>query len=185
MALTNIDRDLLKRCIAGDPSGWKDFVDRFLPLVIHVVQHSATSRSLRISSSDIDDFCADVFLAVLASDYAVLRNFRGQSSLATYLAVVARRVVVREMSRRRMVEQPLPAGMQVHAESKDQQRIENRDEVHRMLEGLPETEAQIVRQFHLEGRSYREISSGLGVPENSIGPTLTRAHAKIRHRHEV
>jgi RNA polymerase sigma-70 factor, ECF subfamily len=37
-----------------------------------------------------------------------------------------------------------------------------------------------VQQFHLEGRSYREISSRLGVPENSIGPTLSRARAKLR-----
>ena len=62
------------------------------------------------------------------------------------------------------------------------QRIENREEVLRMLEGLPDAEAAIVRQFHLEGRSYQEISHGLGIPENSIGPTLTRARAKIRSR---
>ena len=45
-------------------------------------------------------------------------------------------------------------------------------------------DAKIVRQYHLEGRSYREISAGLGVPENSIGPTLSRARARLRG-HEV
>jgi RNA polymerase sigma-70 factor, ECF subfamily len=43
-------------------------------------------------------------------------------------------------------------------------------------------EARIVRQYHIEGRTYREISAGLGVPENSIGPTLTRARARLRSR---
>ena len=43
-----------------------------------------------------------------------------------------------------------------------------------------ETEAMVVKLFHLEGRSYREISSGLGIPENSIGPTLSRAREKLR-----
>ena len=38
--------------------------------------------------------CAEVFLALLDRDYAVLRAFRGDSSLATYLTVVARRVIV-------------------------------------------------------------------------------------------
>jgi RNA polymerase sigma-70 factor (ECF subfamily) len=49
-----------------------------------------------------------------------------------------------------------------------------------MLAGLPDMEAKIVRQFHIEGRSYREISTGLGVPENSIGPALSRARARLR-----
>jgi RNA polymerase sigma-70 factor (ECF subfamily) len=45
-------------------------------------------------------------------------------------------------------------------------------------------DAKIVRQYHIEGRTYREISNGLGVPENSIGPALSRARAKLRS-HEV
>ena len=39
----------------------------------------------------------EVFLTALKNDFAVLRNFRGKSSLATYLTVVARRVVVKEL----------------------------------------------------------------------------------------
>jgi RNA polymerase sigma-70 factor (ECF subfamily) len=34
--------------------------------------------------------------------------------------------------------------------------------------------------YHLEGKSYREISQALGLPENSIGPTLHRAREKLR-----
>jgi RNA polymerase sigma-70 factor (ECF subfamily) len=34
--------------------------------------------------------------------------------------------------------------------------------------------------YHLEGKSYREISSVIGMPENSIGPMLSRARAKMR-----
>jgi RNA polymerase sigma-70 factor (ECF subfamily) len=34
--------------------------------------------------------------------------------------------------------------------------------------------------YHLEGKSYHEISQDLGIPENSIGPALSRARAKMR-----
>jgi RNA polymerase sigma-70 factor (ECF subfamily) len=34
----------------------------------------------------------------------------------------------------------------------------------------------------MEGRSYHDISQALGVPENSIGPLLTRAREKLRRR---
>ena len=65
--------------------------------------------------------------------------------------------------------------------SKELQRVvEDKEEVQRMLEDLPPSEAEIVRQFHLEGKSYREISSQLGIPENSIGPMLSRARLKMR-----
>ncbi len=188
MAFTDIDRNLLKRCIAEEPGAWKDFVDRFIGLFVHVIGHTAQARSVRLLPADIDDLCAEVFLALLANDYAVLRQFRGKSSLATYLAVIARRIVVREIARRRKAEAlghvaAHQASIDMaHGSNREQQRIENRDEVQRMLSGLPQQDAEVVRQFHLEGKSYREISSHLGIPENSIGPTLSRARERMRQR---
>jgi len=41
VALTEIDRNLLKRCLAEEPGAWKDFVDRFMGLFVHVVTHTA------------------------------------------------------------------------------------------------------------------------------------------------
>lgn len=186
MALTEIDRNLLERCLAGEPGAWKDFVDRFLGLFVHVVQHVAHARSVRLSPEDIDDLCAEVFVALLADNASVLRRFRGQSSLATYLTVVARRVVVREIARRRMAEalghvDAHGASLErAHAAATEQSRIEDREQVHQLLQQLSDTDREVVRQFHLEGKSYREISSHLGIPENSIGPTLTRARDKLR-----
>lgn len=188
MALTEIDRDLLKRCLTGDPRSWRDFVDRFLGLFIHVVNHTAHARSVQVSQEDVDDLCAEVFVGLLDNDFAVLQNFRGECSLATYLTVVARRIIVREMARRRMAEalghvNAHQASLEhVATDRPDGHRVENREEVERMLAGLPATEARIVSEYHLEGRSYREISDKLGVPENSIGPTLTRARARLRGR---
>lgn len=192
MALTEIDRSLLQRCLAEEPGAWKDFVDRFLGLFIHVVQHTAHVRSVRLTQEDVDDLCAEVFVTLLADKYAVLRNFRGLSSLATYLTVIARRVVIFEMTRRRMAE--AMGHVQAHQTSlkqanadsgimsRDQQRVDDQEEIQLMLDGLPFPDSEVVRQFHIEGRSYREISAKLSIPENSIGPTLTRAREKLRAR---
>ena len=76
-------------------------------LVIHVVNHTAQARSVRLTSEDRDDLCAEVFLQLVKDDFAILRHFRGQASLATYLAVVARRTVVREIVQRKS---PMPLG---------------------------------------------------------------------------
>src|SRR5262245_40231276 len=122
-------------------------------------------------------------MAILADDFGVLRRFRGQSSLATYLTVIARRVVVRELLKRRIV--PNPADTSEMREVEDtagdhEARVANREEVERMLDELRGEEADIVRLYHIEGKSYTEISRQTGVPENSIGPALSRARAKLR-----
>lgn len=182
-----IDRNLLARCLDREPGAWKEFVDRFAGLFAHVIQHTANARSIPLTSHDIDDLAADVFLALLANNSDILRRFRGESSLSTYLTVICRRIVVLEMIRRRMAEEM--GHVKTHGTALERAnvgdtdastRIENRELVQRMLDGLAETESAVVRMFHLEGRSYHEIATGLGVAENSIGPILTRAREKLR-----
>ena len=182
MALSDIDRSLLQRCLGRKPRAWEDFVDRFMGLVIHVVNHSVQCRSLRLSAEDREDLVAQVFLTVVKDELAVLRNFRGDSSLATYLTVVARRVVVRELLKQ-------PSSVPMHGGegsgigrvvSPSADRSGDREEIERLLEELDGAEAEIVRMYHLEGKSYHEISTAVGMPENSVGPTLSRARSKMR-----
>ena len=188
MALTEIDRNLLKRCLSEEPGAWKDFVDRFIGLFVHVINHTTHARSVSVSSDDIDDLCAEIFVTLLSNNYAALRQFRGRSSLATYLTVIARRIVVKEITQRRLSE--AMGHVAAHGSSLEaadagptvSQRVEDREEVARLLKELPPREADVVRQFHLEGKSYREISASLGIPENSIGPTLNRARVRMRQR---
>ena len=155
-------------------------------LVVHVINHTARARSIRLSPDDRNDLCADVFLTIVKDDLSVLRRFRGQSSLATYLTVVARRVVVRKLIAEKNAAKlrQLPPGEAVEVQDtslvETEQRINDQDQVDRLIEGLGDREAEVVRMYHLEGKSYREISNQFGVPENSIGPLLSRAREKMR-----
>jgi len=186
VGLSEIDRNLLERCLNSKPRAWEDFVDRFMGLVVHVVNHTAQARSVRLGPEDRDDLCAEVFLEVIKNDFSLLRNFRGQSSLATYLTVVARRIVVKELLARKAAAQLSNGPSQQAAEAAAdpnpgvEDRLGNREEVQRLLDGLKGTEAQVVRMYHLEGKNYREIGSAIGMPENSVGPILSRARNKMR-----
>jgi RNA polymerase sigma-70 factor (ECF subfamily) len=184
VALSEIDRNLLARCLARKPDAWKDFVDRFTGLVIHVIHHSAQCRSLRLTAEDREDLASEVFFEIVRNDFALLRHFRGESSLATYLTVVARRVVVHELLKRKnlatLTESVESAAAQGNGSAAPREPVQNRDEVERLLAELDGTEAEIVRLYHLEGKTYHEISSTVGMPENSIGPTLSRARQKMR-----
>ena len=185
MALSEIDRKLLQRCLHQEPHSWEDFVDRFVGLVVHVINHTARVRSIQLSGQDEEDLAAEFFLTVVQDDFAVLRRFRGSSSLATYLTVVARRVVVREMLKR--TSGSLSMGVSGVADQLPDpslgdvdEPLGSREEIEQLLAGLNGAEADVVRLHYLEGKSYREVSLALGIPENSVGPTLSRAREKMR-----
>lgn len=192
MALTEIDRNLLKRCIDRAPGAWNDFVDRFMGLFTHVIHHTAHTRSVRLTPEDIDDLCAEIFVQLVTNDFAVLRRFQATSSLATYLTVVSRRIVVRAIATRRYAEAlghvaahqaSLDEAHATQATQADQQRIEDRELVRQMLDHLGPVERQVVQQYHLDGKSYSEISRELDIPQNSIGSILSRARARLRKQH--
>ena len=184
VARSDIDRDLLQRCLGRGPRAWEDFVDRFLGLVLHVITHTAQTRSIRLTTQDREDLSAEVFLALVQDDFAILRRFRGESSLATYLTIISRRIIVHHLQKRRstssLSDSQERSDPRATNSPRPEERISNRDEVERMLRALHGPEAEIIRMYHLEGKSYQEISSSVGMPENSIGPTLSRARAKMR-----
>src|SRR5437870_13143392 len=106
--LTPLDRDLLKRCLQHEPASWNDFVDRYLGLIYHVINHASHLRSVPLRPEDVEDLAAEVLLQIVANDYAVLRQFRKESSLATYLTVIARRICVQELARRQAAREVQP-----------------------------------------------------------------------------
>ncbi len=184
MPLREIDRQLLDRCLGHQPRAWNDFVDRYIGLIYHVIHHVGHARSVALSEADIEDLAAEIFLAVVDDDYQVLRDFKGKSSLPTYLTVVARRVCVREVVKR-FREAELGHATAHRAITDDDGSAETEpilaaEEVDRMLAGLPSREADVVRLYHLKYLNYRQIGKQLGIPENSVGPILARARRNLK-----
>ncbi|MBL8891253.1 MAG: sigma-70 family RNA polymerase sigma factor [Planctomycetaceae bacterium] len=181
MSASPYDLELIQRCLSRDRQAWESLVDRSLRIVIQVVRHTARSRGIAISGSDQDDLVAEVFLELCKDDFATLRRFRGSSSFSTYLTVIARRVIVRNLVKRPHL---TPAELPVPESESETSSLADLNE---LLQRLNETEASLVRLHHLEGKTYQEISKQIGIPENSIGPTLSRAREKMLteiHRQE-
>ncbi|MDR1963325.1 MAG: hypothetical protein LBQ50_06065 [Planctomycetaceae bacterium] len=97
MSIADLDRELLTRCLDKKSRAWEDFVDRFLGLVLHVIDHTVSIREVRLSIEDRNRLCENVFAALGHDNYRLLRHFRERSSLTTYLSVVVRRIVVRTL----------------------------------------------------------------------------------------
>lgn len=186
MPLTKVDKELLHRCVNKQPGAWNDFVDRFLGLIYHTIHHTAHLRSATLRPEDVEDVAAEVLLQIVAKDFLVLRQFKGQSSLTTYLVVIARRICIHELTRRTAASEVQPAKtrdvseVDVEQPPRAEVGLESLEEVQRLLSSLGSKERRIVAMYYLEGRSYEEISSELDIPVNSIGPILSRARKRLR-----
>jgi RNA polymerase sigma-70 factor (ECF subfamily) len=177
--LTPQDRDLIRRCLHHETGAWNEFVNRYLGLVYHVINHTAHLRSYPIKPQETEDIASSILLQVIENDYAVLRQFRGKSSLSTYLTVIARRICVQELARKAGIKEVSSAAIKEPA-TKTTNSMDSLEEVGRLLKKLPEKDRAIVRMYHLEGLSYEEISQELDIPVNTIGSILTRARRRMK-----
>jgi RNA polymerase sigma-70 factor (ECF subfamily) len=182
--LRDIDRRLIDRCLKKEPGAWNDFVDRYLGLIYHVIQHVAYARSRQLSSEDVEDIAAEVFLKIVDDDYVILKRFKGISSLPTYLTVIVRRICVKQLIKRHREEElghtNAHRAFVDEGASDEVEAILSADEVDRLLDELPQREADVVRLYHLKYFSYRQIGKKLGIPENSVGPILAKARKRLR-----
>lgn len=185
MPLRSIDKQLVDRCLNHEPRAWNDFVDRYMGLIYHVIHHVGHARSLVFSDEDIEDIAAEIFLAIVDNDYAILRRFAGKSSLPTYLTVISRRICVKEVIKRQRNAKLGHAAAHRAAvddgeSGDDLEPLLAAEEVQRILDDLPERDAQVIRLYHLKSLNYRQIGKQLGIPENSVGPILAKAREMAR-----
>ena len=176
------DAALVQDCLRGAPGAWDRFVDRFAGLFHHVVDRTCSQRRLALSAVDRDDVIAEILVEVLKENAAVLRGFAGRSSLATYLAVIARRTAVRMLSQAdaHVVRVDLPTAGAAVVDRHADHRRSDREEIEGLMGCLEPDEARLIRLHHLEARSYGEISRLTGLPLGAIGPALSRARQKMR-----
>ena len=185
MPLTDLDRKLLSDLLAGQSGSWKLFVDRFSGLILQVIRHTAHAHSLKLNEDDLEDLCAETFTELLVRDMAALRNFRGRASLATYIGVIARRVVVRKLTEHRFLK--ALGHVNAHQAAVDfassdapaSRQAEQKEQVEHLFSKLPRESASLLRWIYLEGLSYAEAARRLGRPLNSIGPLLARIRESV------
>lgn len=185
MPLSDFDRRLLDRCLSHEPGAWRDFVDRYMGLIYHVINHTAYARTVVLRPDEVEDIAAEIFLALVDDDYRALRQFKRTSALPTYLTVIARRICVKELVRRRREEAlgHVTASRAAVASDETPDEIEpiaSADEVNLMLKSLSERDAEVVRLYHLKFLNYRQIAKQLKIPENSVGPILSQARQSLR-----
>ncbi|WP_344303682.1 sigma-70 family RNA polymerase sigma factor [Nocardioides bigeumensis] len=160
----------------GDTEAWDQLVDRFLPLV-----HSVVSR-VRLSAADAADVNQTVWLRLVEH----LGSLRQPEALPGWLATTARREALRAATTSGRVVSVEPGAHLLEGvddvDFDDLLVDQERDQAMRdALAELPADRRRLLELLVSEPPTpYDEISSILGMPIGSIGPTRARALAQLR-----
>ena len=132
----------------------------------------------KAAPADVEDAFQEVFAQLLRNDARALRQFRQESSLATWLGYVVRSVC-RQIAGRERGAHPVPVDIPIPPPTEEDLPLEGLKEA---IAGLPARDQTLLRLFFHEGKKYREIALELGVSVNSVGPLLSRALGAARRR---
>lgn len=179
------DLALVQRLIANNDSAWSELVTSYAGQLRSRVSRVTKNCQAANQTDCVDDILAELFRVLLANNHAALRAFQGRSSLSTYLCAIATRVALRHIARLGAdvhLAEPLWHITDMTCTSPDQRELsrEVRSRLLGNIDRLPLKQQQLIRLFHLEGKSYKEISEQMRIPIGSIGPSLGRAEAVLR-----
>lgn len=163
-------REAVRELLAGGRQAWDRFAREYRLVVLKAVHTAA--RRFRAGEADVEDAASQVFIELFQDDGRALKAYRGDSALTTWLTVVAYRIATREFVRR-------VRAREVEAAKPSPSPPERDAEVLEYLERLPELDRRALVMFHVDDRSYKEISDQLGIPLNQVGMVLLRAREKL------
>ncbi len=173
---SEIDRDLLRACQAGDARAWERLLDQYERLVFSI------PLNYGLTADDAADITQLTFTILLQSLDTLPEDIR----LAPWLATVARRHTWRLLARhhRESVnsDQDIAANEALGGVVDHQEQWELIEWLNQGLNSLDERCRQLLLAlyFDIERPSYSQVAERLNMPLGSVGPTRARCLEQMR-----
>ncbi len=172
-------RALLRRLLRDEPDAWAELVREHAGLLTAVARRAFASYGFDAAPHDAEDAVAEVWRNLLANDRHLLRTSLERDSLLQTLHVLARNRSIDIMRRRKSWTVELREGHEQPAAPAPEVSESDLARLRSAIEELSPRERTLVRLFFLQRKRYREIAALTGIAQNSIGPTLARAVARL------
>jgi len=168
------DQTLITRVLAGDSTAAKAIYDRHVDRVYRIAYRLAGDDALA------QDWVQETFIRA----FDRLSQFRGDSSLATWLTSVATSVALnglRKVKRSRTSEVELEEA-QFLGQDSDADTLDLRARIQRAVDALPEKYRVVFVMYDMEGYSHEEIASSLSISAVASKVQLFRARSMLREQ---
>ena len=180
MSDTISDPELIARIgTHQDVAAHRTLFDRYYRRVFAMVRRRLSDDSLA------EEVVADVFFEV----WRAADGFRGASQVSTWIFGIAHfktLSAVRHRSSKRMAS-VIPTNVETLHQFADEgdpaEALASREalrEALQAIDGLPETQREVLKLSVLEGWSYGEIAEHLGVSENTVKTRVSRARSRLK-----
>jgi RNA polymerase sigma-70 factor (ECF subfamily) len=176
----NDDQTIVSAVLAGESGAFERLIQRHQALVWHMVYRMVAQPE------DARELCQDVFLRV----HDRLRQFRFESSLATWIGRVAFNIAARHLQKKKIAlvsadedegenSEYLRAsdGFDLAEACADQELMQH---LSTEIERLPALQRTLVTLYHLDELGIGDIAASTGLPEGTVKNYLFRARQKLR-----
>ena len=195
------DRRLIAGVLASDPSAQRRFVGRY-DRFIHAILYRHLPGAERQEREDLGQ---QVYVLLWDNHCRRLRQWQGAGGtpFSAYLGTIVRHLIAdhlrtkaRSLARRMVFAPPLqqdaplscdteemPESRQGGATNDPQAALERKERLSALaaaLNELSERDGYLIRQKHLQEKTYREIAESLGMTVNHVGVALSRAEKRLR-----
>jgi RNA polymerase sigma-70 factor (ECF subfamily) len=179
------DQAVVTAVLAGEPGAFERLIQRHQALVWHMVYRMVAQPE------DARELCQDVFLRV----HDRLRQFRFESSLATWIGRVAFNVATRHLQKKKIAwvsadedegenSEYMRAsdGFDLAEACADQELMRH---MAAEIERLPALQRTLVTLYHLDELGIGDIAASTGLPEGTVKNYLFRARHRLRQQLET
>lgn len=168
---------LLERILNDDRDAWDRLVRDYSGFLTAIARKIFASYGSANATHDIEDAVCDVWKNLIENDRRVIRLCLERGNFLQTLQVLTRNRSVDILRRRQN-------NLAIHdiqpAQPQHEPPAFSAEEIARLVEELPQRERTLITLFFLQGKKYRQIADLTGIPQNSIGPTIARALARLR-----
>ena len=181
---------LVRRCIAGEPDGWRDMMSKYGALVAHAARNTFLRVLKQADASLVDDAIQAIWLSLCADGCRRLRGFESKAALSTWLTVLSTRrsldYIRSEMRKGSMrhvhlddEDRDIVKELQM-PETEEQYSLDEVFGLYEAMEKLAEGDKLILKMYYLDGLSYRAIAGVMNVAPNTVSSYILRARDKLK-----
>jgi len=172
--------EIIDRLLAGDQVAWRTLVARYTGFLLGVCRKTFAGYGFEATRQDHEDVVAEVWKNTLENDRRVLHKCRERENLLQTFCLMTRRRAIDWIRAHRNRFLPLTENDAPQKPADVPILDADISALKDALNALNSKEKTLLQLFFLKKKKYREIAMLTGIPQNSIGPTIGRALAKLR-----